>query len=65
MKDNVIINYFRESFEELNKVTWPTKNQAVRLTIIVLIFCFIFAVFLTFADYIFNWIYTYLLKITA
>ncbi len=51
MKENVIKNYFKHSFEELTKVTWPTKNQAVKLTIVVLIFCIVFAVCLSVVDY--------------
>ncbi len=65
MKNNVISNYIKNSFEELTKVTWPTKNQAVKLTIIVLIFCLLVAIFLGAIDYIFNLGYNYLLKISA
>lgn len=60
-----ITNYLKNSFEELTKVTWPTKNQAVRLTIIVFIFCLLTAVFLGFIDYVFNEFYNYLLRLTA
>lgn len=65
MKNNIVSNYIKSSFEELTKVTWPTKNQAVRLTIIVLIFCVLAAVFLGTIDYLFNLGYNYLLKISA
>ena len=63
MKDNVIVSYIKGRLEELTKVTWPTKNQAVRLTIIVLIFCVVIAVFLGMVDYLFNLLYDYLLNI--
>lgn len=63
MKENVVTNYIRSSFEELTKVTWPTKNQAVRLTIIVLILCLVVAVFLGALDYGFNLLYDYLLTL--
>lgn len=62
---NAIKNYIRGSFEELTKVTWPTKNQAVKLTIIVLIFCLITAGLLGVLDFLFNEGYAYLLKISA
>ena len=62
---NAVKNYIRGSFEELTKVTWPTKNQAVRLTIIVLIFCLIAAGILGVLDFLFNEGYAYLLKISA
>ena len=50
MKGNIVTRYVKSSFEELTKVTWPTKNQAVRLTVIVLAFCIFFGTFLTLAD---------------
>jgi len=60
---NVIKKYIKSSFEELSKVTWPTKNQAVRLTIIVLIFVLAVALFLGALDYFFNLSYTYFLNL--
>ncbi len=56
-------NYLKNSFEELSRVTWPTKNQAVRLTIIVLVFCFIIGLALTGLDQLFNIGYEYLLNL--
>ncbi len=58
-------NYFKSSLEELTKVTWPTKNQAVRLTIIVIVFCVLIAAFLAGVDYLFNMGSSYLLKASA
>lgn len=60
-----VTNYIKNSLEELTRVTWPTKNQAVRLTIIVLIFVFIVAIILGVLDYAFNLFYTYLLDLSA
>ncbi len=62
MKENRITNYFKDSLKELRKVTWPTKNQAVKLTIIVLVFCVVFMVALGVTDYILNQLYELLLK---
>lgn len=31
-----IVSFLREVREELRKVTWPTRNQTVRLTLIVI-----------------------------
>ncbi|MFA6918255.1 MAG: preprotein translocase subunit SecE [Candidatus Gracilibacteria bacterium] len=61
LKENMITRYVKECWEELEKVVWPTKNQAIKLTGIVLVFVLLAALFLTFADYGFNWIYTYIL----
>jgi preprotein translocase subunit SecE len=63
VKDNRITNYFKDSAKEVTKITWPTKNQAVRLTAIVLGFTLVFAVFLTLVDYLANTGYLELLKL--
>ncbi len=52
---NAITNYIRSSFEELTKVVWPTKNQAIRLTIIVMVFCVLMALILAAVDYGFTY----------
>ncbi|PIZ75117.1 preprotein translocase subunit SecE [Candidatus Peregrinibacteria bacterium CG_4_10_14_0_2_um_filter_38_24] len=60
-----IKNYIKGAFEELPKVVWPTKNQAIKITIIVLIFCLTTAVFLAVVDYGFTTGYTYLLQVAG
>jgi preprotein translocase SecE subunit len=64
MAKNKIISYFVNSFHELNKVTWPTKNQAIRLTAIVLGFCLVMAIVIGVVDGLFRAGYTYLLTIS-
>ena len=64
-KNNKVTNYVRDSIHELTKVTWPTKNQAVRLTIIVLSVCLVFAVALTAIDFAFGQGHNYLVKWSA
>jgi len=39
---------------ELKKVTWPTRQEAIRLTIMVLIVCAVAGVFLGLADFGFS-----------
>ncbi|GEM_PF-222738 len=51
---STLLNYFQESFQELKKVTWPTRNQAIRLTAIVLGFCFVAAAVMGVLDLAFN-----------
>ena len=36
---------------ELRKVTWPTRQEAIRLTVMVLVVCAVAGVFLALADY--------------
>ena len=49
------MRYFSDSFSELRKVTWPTKEQLVQLTIIVIIFSLIVALILGILDYGFSY----------
>ncbi len=53
-RKNPLLNYFQESYEELKKVTWPTRNKAIRLTGIVLSFCFATALIIGMLDAGFN-----------
>lgn len=41
-----LINYIQESRVELTKVTWPTRKQATRLTLAVVVFSLGMAVFI-------------------
>jgi preprotein translocase subunit SecE len=35
-KENAVVRYLRETMAELKKVAWPTRQEATRLTLIVL-----------------------------
>ncbi|MBT6068992.1 preprotein translocase subunit SecE [Candidatus Peregrinibacteria bacterium] len=60
MKENVVTTYLRECVEILRQITWPTKNQAIRYTVITFVFCGAFALFLAASDFVFHAIYDYL-----
>lgn len=45
--------YFRESRIELRKVTWPSREQTVNLTVVVVVVCVAIALFLGSVDYLF------------
>lgn len=47
---NAIITYFRESLEELHKVRWPTRRQAVRLSGITVVFVLVTSLFFGVVD---------------
>ena len=51
---NPVIRYFQETSDELRKVTWPTRKQALRLTIIVLATMLAFMIFLGLFDLLFQ-----------
>jgi preprotein translocase subunit SecE len=51
---NAGVRYFKEVRSEMSKVVWPTRQQAVNLTIIVLIVMIIMALFLGVLDVLFG-----------
>ena len=53
--------FIRDVVSELRKVTWPTRQEATRLTIIVLIVSVAIGAFLGGVDYIFYWLINSLL----
>ncbi|MBT6143200.1 preprotein translocase subunit SecE [bacterium] len=58
------MNYFKESIAEIKKVTWPTKNHAINITIITIIFTTIATLALTFIDGVFKAGYTKLIDMS-
>ena len=53
-QENSLSRYIRETRGELRKVTWPTREEAWRLTAIVLGVTAVFAVFLWAMDSLFS-----------
>jgi len=52
-RGNLITRYFRETIGELKKVTWPTRQDAMQLTVLVVIVVFISSATLGALDYVF------------
>jgi len=51
---NALIQYIKESREELKHVTWPTKKEVKNHTLLVIAVSLGVALFLGAVDYIFN-----------
>jgi len=51
---NKVINYLKEVKLELSKVTWPKKNQVIKLTLIVFVISAIVAIYVGGLDFIFT-----------
>lgn len=47
-------NFFRDSWQELKKVRWPSRKELVSYTIIVLVTVVLVAIFFYFLDIIFG-----------
>lgn len=52
---NTLNVYLRESWEELKKVTWPTRRETLSYTGLVIGLSVALALFLGAADYVFTW----------
>ncbi len=55
---NVVTDYFRNSWEELKKVTWPSREQTLKNTLIVLAMCVGFGILFALLDYLFQYLLT-------
>ena len=53
-KPNKIQKWWRETVGELRKVTWPTKEEALKMTKIVIVVVLATAIFLGVVDFIFS-----------
>jgi preprotein translocase subunit SecE len=49
-------NFIRDVRSELKKVTWPSKNEVVNTTIVVIAATVFFGFYLFFMDVIFSWV---------
>ena len=61
-KDNAITRYFRETWAELKKVKWPTRQEAQNLTLVVLAVTIGMAAILGLLDAFYTWLFKGLLE---
>ncbi|MDO5970953.1 preprotein translocase subunit SecE [Flavivirga aquimarina] len=55
-----IVNYVKESFEELkNNVSWPTWSEAQSLTVLVAVFSILFSLAIWGVDTVFSKVVSY------
>jgi len=52
---NAIKNYFVGAFQEMRKVTWPSKSQTINYSVLVIALSVGMALFFGLLDYIFSW----------
>ena len=60
---NAIVRYYRETVGELRKVVWPTRQEALNLTAIVLIVIIVMAILLGSFDYLFAELFKFLINL--
>ncbi len=61
LKNNPLVNYFRNSREELKKVSWPTREQVIRDTMIVVAISLAVGAFFAGADKLFEYLFQLLI----
>ena len=64
-KDNAITRYFRETWAELKKVRWPTRQEAQNLTLVVLAVTVGMAAILGLLDAFDSWLFKGLIEGTT
>ena len=62
LKDNAITRYFRETWAELKKVRWPTRQEAQNLTLVVLAVTVRMAAILGLMDVFYTWLFKGLIE---
>ncbi len=62
-RGNAITRFYRETIGELKKVTWPTRQEAINLTKIVLFVIVGMSIFLGVLDYLFAQLFRLILGI--
>ncbi len=64
-QENVIVRRFRETRSELRKVVWPTREETIRLTIVVITISVIIGLILFVGDSLFLFLYTTLVDLVS
>jgi preprotein translocase subunit SecE len=62
LSNNKLTNYLRESYQELRKVVWPTKQETVNHTLLVIGISLGVAAFLGALDFLFTWLFEKFVK---
>lgn len=60
-RGNAVVRYFRETSAELSKVNWPTREEALRLTGIVLVVVFAMSALLGVLDFLFSRLFAFII----
>ncbi len=57
LTNNKLTNYFRESYLELKRVVWPTKQETLNHTLLVIGISLGMAIFLGGLDFLFSYLF--------
>lgn len=59
--ENRVVHFYRETAAELRKVVWPTRDEAVRLTVIVIVVLIAMSIFLGGIDALLTQVFRFIL----
>lgn len=62
LQENRLVRYLRETRSELRKVVWPTRQEAINLTVIVVAVLVAMAAILGLVDWLFTTIFSQILR---
>lgn len=60
---NPVVRYLRETMGELRKVSWPSQDDATRLTIIVLVVLGVTSALMGVLDFLFGRLFAYIITL--
>jgi len=60
---NAIVRFFRETTGELRKVSWPTRQEALNLTLVVLAVTATMSLFLGALDFLFTRLFRFVISL--
>ena len=63
--DNPLVRYFKDTRAEISKVSWPTREEGLRLTYVVLSVTTVSAIVLFGVDIVFSLIIAFIVQATS
>jgi preprotein translocase subunit SecE len=61
-KENAVVKYFKETRAEVRKISWPSREEAINLTIIVMTVTIAMAAFLGVVDFLFSRLFSLIIR---
>ena len=61
-KENAVVKYFKETRAEVRRVSWPSREEAINLTIIVMTVTIAMAAFLGVVDFLFSRLFSLIIR---
>ncbi|MGA9531544.1 MAG: preprotein translocase subunit SecE [Anaerolineales bacterium] len=62
-RPNALVRFYRETVGELRKVSWPSREEATRLTVLVLVVLAATSTIMGILDYLFARLFAYIITL--